>query len=111
MRTKSNHVFVLAVLAHSCSGFNVAPGARRSGSVSATTALEAATALPQQETVALPAASEESKVGVLLLNLGGPETGDDVEGMIYYSFADVQSRPRAHAFSLVRILAHSFLIL
>jgi hypothetical protein len=25
-------------------------------------------------------ASEDPKVGVLLLNLGGPETGDDVEG-------------------------------
>jgi hypothetical protein len=26
------------------------------------------------------ALSTESKVGVLMLNLGGPETGDDVEG-------------------------------
>jgi ferrochelatase len=28
------------------------------------------------------------KVGVLLLNLGGPETGDDVEGFLYNLFAD-----------------------
>jgi hypothetical protein len=70
------------------------PGARRSRSVSPTTgALEAATSLPLpvQATVALPDAEEESKVGVLLLNLGRPETGDDVKGMIYHSFGDVQS--------------------
>lgn len=30
----------------------------------------------------------ETKVGVLLLNLGGPETGDDVEGFLYNLFAD-----------------------
>ena len=29
-----------------------------------------------------------TKVGVLLLNLGGPETGDDVEGFLYNLFAD-----------------------
>ena len=45
----------------------------------AITELSAATALPLQETVEV-AADEEPKVGVLLLNLGGPETGDDVEG-------------------------------
>jgi len=38
-----------------------------------------ATALPMNEAFA-NAVSEESKVGVLLLNLGGPETGEDVEG-------------------------------
>eukprot|EP00568_Trieres_chinensis_P000613 CAMPEP_0183292450 /NCGR_PEP_ID=MMETSP0160_2-20130417/1492_1 /TAXON_ID=2839 ORGANISM="Odontella Sinensis, Strain Grunow 1884" /NCGR_SAMPLE_ID=MMETSP0160_2 /ASSEMBLY_ACC=CAM_ASM_000250 /LENGTH=509 /DNA_ID=CAMNT_0025453397 /DNA_START=86 /DNA_END=1615 /DNA_ORIENTATION=- len=32
--------------------------------------------------------AEETKVGVLLLNLGGPETGDDVEGFLYNLFAD-----------------------
>eukprot|EP00560_Eucampia_antarctica_P001237 CAMPEP_0197834806 /NCGR_PEP_ID=MMETSP1437-20131217/23774_1 /TAXON_ID=49252 ORGANISM="Eucampia antarctica, Strain CCMP1452" /NCGR_SAMPLE_ID=MMETSP1437 /ASSEMBLY_ACC=CAM_ASM_001096 /LENGTH=474 /DNA_ID=CAMNT_0043439783 /DNA_START=196 /DNA_END=1620 /DNA_ORIENTATION=+ len=33
-------------------------------------------------------AQEDVKVGVLLLNLGGPETGDDVEGFLYNLFAD-----------------------
>uniref|UniRef100_A0A7S4V730 Ferrochelatase n=1 Tax=Ditylum brightwellii TaxID=49249 RepID=A0A7S4V730_9STRA len=31
---------------------------------------------------------QETKIGVLLLNLGGPETGDDVEGFLYNLFAD-----------------------
>ena len=31
---------------------------------------------------------EDPKVGVLLLNLGGPETGEDVEGFLYNLFAD-----------------------
>lgn len=30
----------------------------------------------------------DPKVGVLLLNLGGPETGEDVEGFLYNLFAD-----------------------
>lgn len=46
----------------------------------ASTRLEAATALPVDNSVAVPREAEETKVGVLLLNLGGPETGDDVEG-------------------------------
>lgn len=32
--------------------------------------------------------SRDPKVGVLLLNLGGPETGEDVEGFLYNLFAD-----------------------
>ncbi|KAL9181484.1 hypothetical protein ACHAXT_010289 [Thalassiosira profunda] len=31
---------------------------------------------------------KDPKVGVLLLNLGGPETGEDVEGFLYNLFAD-----------------------
>ena len=31
-----------------------------------------------------PPAEESTNVGVLLLNLGGPETGDDVEGTIVW---------------------------
>jgi len=38
-----------------------------------------ATALPINEAFD-SVVSTESKVGVLMLNLGGPETGDDVEG-------------------------------
>lgn len=42
---------------------------------------KAATTLTLDTTVMTPEQDEEeSKVGVLLLNLGGPETGDDVEG-------------------------------
>lgn len=32
--------------------------------------------------------STDFKVGVLMLNLGGPETVDDVEGFLYNLFAD-----------------------
>ena len=39
-----------------------------------------ATALPMNEAFDSVVVSTESKVGVLMLNLGGPETGDDVEG-------------------------------
>ena len=42
--------------------------------------LDAATALPIDASVPLAREEQESKVGVLMLNLGGPETGDDVEG-------------------------------
>jgi ferrochelatase len=53
------------------------------------TRLLAATALPLDTiTPPTPLEAEESKVGVLLLNLGGPETGDDVEGFLYNLFAD-----------------------
>ena len=50
-----------------------------------TTKLNAATALPIDtpfvgiDPIEL---DDEPRVGVLLLNLGGPETGDDVEGML-----------------------------
>ena len=36
----------------------------------------------------VPSVSAPTKVGVLLLNLGGPETMDDVEGFLYNLFAD-----------------------
>ena len=39
-----------------------------------------ATALPL-EVIPESEVVEQEKVGVMLLNLGGPETGDDVEGM------------------------------
>ena len=56
----------------------------------AATALGAATtatfedvaALSQPEADAVDDADETTKVGVLLLNLGGPETGEDVEGKL-----------------------------
>mmetsp|Transcript_21857 Transcript_21857/g.28275 ORF Transcript_21857/g.28275 Transcript_21857/m.28275 type:complete len:496 (+) Transcript_21857:119-1606(+) len=37
---------------------------------------------------ATAASAEQPRVGVLMLNLGGPETGDDVEGFLYNLFAD-----------------------
>ena len=66
-----------AILAQLCSGFTSPRPCHPLAQ--STTELAAATALPLQET-AEGSANEESKVGVLLLNLGGPETGDDVEG-------------------------------
>lgn len=51
---------------------------------------------------------DDTKVGVLLLNLGGPETGKDVEGFLYNLFADPDiirlPRPLAPLQSLVALL-------
>jgi hypothetical protein len=73
---------ILTLLVQSCGAFSVAPDAARSSLASSTgiTKLGAATALPLGETVALPQ-EDDPKVGVLLLNLGGPEKGEDVEGL------------------------------
>jgi hypothetical protein len=61
-------------------GFSIMPEQSQKQSLSPTRLL-AATALPLDTiTPPTPLEAEESKVGVLLLNLGGPETGDDVEG-------------------------------
>jgi len=49
--------------------------------------LNAATAL-SLETPSDASSAVEPNVGVLLLNLGGPETGDDVEEFLYNLFAD-----------------------
>jgi hypothetical protein len=62
-----------------CASFNV-PG----GTKWTTTKLQAATAFPVDTPfVGTPSldVEDEPRLGVLLLNLGGPETGDDVEGM------------------------------
>jgi ferrochelatase len=54
-----------------------------------TTQIEAATAFDlSQNNVISPSQIKDPKVGVLLLNLGGPETGEDVEGFLYNLFAD-----------------------
>ena len=91
---------------HHASGFSsIQPPHRVAGmgtgmSPSATTRLDAATALlslgdSAKAVVAVApvapsagAISDPTKVGVLLLNLGGPETGEDVEGFLYNLFAD-----------------------
>ena len=91
---------------HHASGFSsIQPPHRVAGtgtgmSPSATTRLDAATALlslgdSAKLVVAVApvapsagAISDPTKVGVLLLNLGGPETGEDVEGFLYNLFAD-----------------------
>mmetsp|Transcript_22351 Transcript_22351/g.36768 ORF Transcript_22351/g.36768 Transcript_22351/m.36768 type:complete len:511 (-) Transcript_22351:81-1613(-) len=62
----------------------------------ATTKLDTASVLTLDDDVSFrsvvtPSVSsdlKEPKVGVLLLNLGGPETGEDVEGFLYNLFAD-----------------------
>lgn len=52
-------------------------------------ALRAATAFPVDQTARAVRDQEEApKIGVLLLNLGGPETSDDVEEFLYNLFAD-----------------------
>ena len=72
--------FLFSLLVHACWSFSVGPEGGTPTSASPTTKLAAATALPLGEPVTTPK-EEESKFGVLLLNLGGPETGDDVEGV------------------------------
>ena len=59
-----------------------------SGSRETSTEMFAATGLTMDSLEPLVLAEEETKVGVLMLNLGGPETGDDVEGFLYNLFAD-----------------------
>ena len=44
--------------------------------------------LPNKNDISIEALCDDPKVGVLLLNLGGPETGNDVEGFLYNLFAD-----------------------
>lgn len=58
----------------------------RTATSTTTTTLEAATALNLPaaggaEPIADAPQEEQPSIGVLLLNLGGPETGDDVEGV------------------------------
>ena len=74
-------VLLLCIGAHAVLGFSFSSVETQQRWTS-TTRLNAATALPI-DTISPPTAleAEECKVGVLLLNLGGPETGDDVEGL------------------------------
>ena len=62
-----------------CDCFQVAPPNKPQNIPQTTTQIEAATALPLESSISF-ATEKEPNVGVLLLNLGGPETGDDVEG-------------------------------
>mmetsp|Transcript_20894 Transcript_20894/g.42184 ORF Transcript_20894/g.42184 Transcript_20894/m.42184 type:complete len:515 (-) Transcript_20894:151-1695(-) len=68
--------------------------ARRASKLSAATAmsLDKQNTLPpypwNEATGSSLADITDPKVGVLLLNLGGPETGEDVEGFLYNLFAD-----------------------
>jgi hypothetical protein len=66
-----------------CSGFSTVTHNLQITSPSAShrTKLAAATSLPLEDFVPVVQKEEESNVGVLLLNLGGPEKTDDVEGM------------------------------
>jgi len=60
-------------------------------SVSTAIDLESADFLEDDESnssISSSSSSPTTSVGVLLLNLGGPETGDDVEGFLYNLFAD-----------------------
>jgi ferrochelatase len=80
-------LFLLLVIP-TCLGFSIAPYR----TIQLETKLKAATAIPflEQPTDSAPSADADTdlKVGVLLLNLGGPETGDDVEGFLFNLFAD-----------------------
>ena len=56
------------------------PATPRVGALSASLATTAANGLDNYMNNAMET-SKDPRLGVLLLNLGGPETGDDVEGM------------------------------
>jgi ferrochelatase len=83
------------------SGFSVPPSSLvvGFGTSRSATSVDAATALSlgdypksgADDVAPSPAAgarADPTRVGVLLLNLGGPETGKDVEGFLYNLFAD-----------------------
>jgi hypothetical protein len=79
----------LSISLRLCDGFSVSspqPSLNHLGS-STTTRLGAATALPLDVAPPVTAEAEanDEKIGVLLLNLGGPETGEDVEGSLIVS--------------------------
>ena len=61
---------------------DVVPGERRLTPLRAATGipLSPGTSAPSGPSVSSSGSADEPRVGVLLLNLGGPETGDDVEG-------------------------------
>jgi hypothetical protein len=66
-----------------CDGFSVSssqPSFNHHLGSSTTTRLGAATALPLDVLSPVTEEANDDKIGVLLLNLGGPETGEDVEG-------------------------------
>lgn len=86
---------LLATNIDSCSGFGVTHNVRartRLDSNHQSISLNVAQALSLDQTGVLEMKHDVSfaatKVGVLLLNLGGPEKGDDVEGFLYNLFAD-----------------------
>jgi len=79
-------------------GFRLAPLGSRARRVRSVTALplttgsndkaDASVALQYAPNDAIGGIRNDVKVGVLLLNLGGPETTQDVEGFLYNLFAD-----------------------
>jgi hypothetical protein len=46
---------------------------------------------------------DNPRIGVLLLNLGGPETGDDVEGRIVGTIRDIQLAPFCFPFLTTQV--------
>ena len=66
------------LLLRKCSSFSTSSVLQSRGPF--VTCLPAATAIPVEAPVSLADDDDTPRVGVLMLNLGGPETGDDVEG-------------------------------
>ena len=83
MKLSSLCIVAVLQLQRICSGLTVSNNVPSSCSLApSTTRLSAATSLPLAgDLVSVEEKEEESNVGVLLLNLGGPEKTDDVEGM------------------------------
>ena len=68
-----------------CAGFSVSSSQPSLNLGSSKTRLGAATALPLDMVSQVTTEANDEKIGVLLLNLGGPETGEDVEGSLIVS--------------------------
>ena len=74
-------VWLLFVLLDSSEAF-LTPTAKTRSTTSTSTLLRAATGIRLEDGAAanVSPAEVDTNIGVLLLNLGGPETGEDVEG-------------------------------
>jgi hypothetical protein len=79
---KDRGLFALSLLSACVSGFSPHPSVRRD--FQSASRLDAATSLPLESySSPVPESLVDAaapQVGVLLLNLGGPETSEDVEG-------------------------------
>jgi hypothetical protein len=74
---------LLLAFSITCYGFQLPITSKSTTTATATTSLKVASSLPYFGTTAVVNEPALPKVGVLLLNLGGPERGEDVEGMSY----------------------------
>ena len=90
MKVTTASILILLELQKLCSGLTLGKDAHnlRPVATTAKTQLSVASSIPLGDYSSVAEEEEESNVGVLLLNLGGPEKTDDVEGFLFNLFAD-----------------------